>query len=145
MSSYLPIMIERVIYNLQPRLPRFEHSGYGEPSSPAVLRATGTETITTEHRPARRRFKGHAVGFAALIADDLKFLAFRSASLPASAAKVRPARIAAGFATLRMSQSALAIIILFSFTKGEGSSAFGASDFKIWHRYLPRNILSFVV
>jgi hypothetical protein len=109
------------------------------------LRSAGTETIAAQYRPARRRLERHTVRLAALIADDLKFFAFRSASLPASAAKVRPARIAAGFATLRMSQSALAIIILFSFTKGEGSSAFGASDFKIWHRYLPRNILSFVV
>jgi hypothetical protein len=65
--------------------------------------------------------------------------------LPTSATKVRPAGIATGFATLRMRQSALAIVVLFSFTKGEGISAFGASDFKIWHRYLPGNILSFIV
>jgi hypothetical protein len=115
------------------------------PSRPAILRSTRTEAVTAEHWPSRRWFKGHAVGFATLIADDLKFLAFGSPGVPTSAAKVRPAGVAAGFATLRMGQSALAIVILFSFTKGEGISAFGASDFKIWHRCLPGNILSFIV
>jgi hypothetical protein len=52
-------------------------------------------------------------------------------------AKVRPARIATGFAAFGMSQAALAIVILFSLTKSEGVSTFGASNFQIWHRYLP--------
>src|SRR5882724_2792343 len=109
---------------------------------PAILRPARTETITTEHGSSRRRFEGHAVRLAALVADDLKLLAFRSSGSLARS-KVRAALIATGFAALRMAQVALAIVFLFSFTKREGISAFGASDFKIWHRYLPTDILRF--
>jgi hypothetical protein len=44
-----------------------------------------------------------------------------------------------------MGQPTLAIVILFSLTKSEGVSTFGASNFKIWHRYLPgKDILRFI-
>jgi hypothetical protein len=112
------------------------------PSRPAILRAAGTETIATEHRPTRRRLERHAVRLAALIASNLKLFAFRSACLPTSATKVRAAGIAAGLATFRMGKSTLAIVVLLSFTKGERISAFGASNFQIWHRCLPGKVLS---
>jgi hypothetical protein len=70
-------------------------------SRPAILCAAGTEALTTEHRPARRRFEGHAVRLAALIAGNLKLFALNSSAL-ASSAKVLAAGIAARFATLRM-------------------------------------------
>src|SRR5882762_2451299 len=109
-------------------------------SRATILRPAGTETITTEHRPARCWFEGHAVRLAALIAGNLKLFAFRSSSTALSrSAKIRPARIATGFAAFGMGQPTLAIVILFSLTKSEGVSTFGASNFKIWHRYLPGN------
>jgi hypothetical protein len=70
-------------------------------SRSAILRAAGAEALTAEHRPARLWFKGHAIGLTALIADNLKLFAFRSSFL-SRPAKVLAARIAAGFATLRM-------------------------------------------
>src|ERR1700686_1663284 len=106
------------------------------PSRPAILGAAGAEAVTAEHRPARLWFEGHAIGLAALIADNLKLFAFRSPALPCSA-KVLTAGIAAGFATLRMAQTALAIVFLLSFTKRKSISALGASNFKIWHSCLP--------
>jgi hypothetical protein len=106
-------------------------------SRPAVLCAAGAETLTTEHRPARRWFEGHTVGLAARIADNFKLFAFRSPSLSLST-KVLAAGITAGFTTLRMAEATLAVVVLFSFGKREGISALGASNFKIWHRCLPR-------
>ena len=85
------------------------------------------------------RLEGHAVGLAALIANDFEALAFAaatSASLPL-AAKILAPRIATGLAAFGMGQSAFAIIILLSFRKREGRSALGASDFEIWHGLLP--------
>jgi hypothetical protein len=70
-----------------------------------------------------------------LIAGNFEFFAFRSPFLPRSA-EIRTARITAGLAALGMTQSTLAVIFLLSFSKGKCISAFGASDFKIWHRYL---------
>jgi hypothetical protein len=70
-------------------------------SRPAILRAAGAEALTTEHRPARLWFEGHAIGLTALIANNLKLFAFRSSSLSLSA-KVLATSITAGFATLRM-------------------------------------------
>ncbi len=112
-------------------------------SRATILCAAGAEAVTAKHRPARLWFERHAVGLAALIANNLKFLAFcSSASLAlAGAAKVGAARIAAGLATLWMAQAALAIVILFSLTKGKSISAFGTRYFKVWHRYLPRKII----
>src|SRR5215813_2366553 len=103
-----------------------------------MLGAAGAETITTENRAAGLRFEGHGVGLAALIADYLKSFAFRSTASLLRSAKVGPARVAARLAAFRMTQSTFAIVILFSFGKGEGASTLGASDFNVWHIYLPR-------
>jgi hypothetical protein len=107
------------------------------PSRPAILCTAGAEALTTEHRPARRWLKGHTVGLAARIANNLKLFAFCSSALSLSA-KVLAAGITARFTTLRMAEATLAVVVLFSFGKREGISALGASNFKIWHRCLPR-------
>ena len=78
-----------------------------------------------------------------MIANDLESFAFGSAwascSLPRSA-KVRAPRVAARLATLRMTEAALAIVLLFAFCKRKGGSTFGASNFKVWHGYLPSRL-----
>jgi len=108
-------------------------------SGPAILGATGAETITAKHWPARSRFERHAVRLAALVADNLKLFAFLAGALPRTT-EVLPARVATGLATFGMGQSTLPIVILFSFTKRESISAFGTSNFKIWHRCLPGSL-----
>jgi hypothetical protein len=109
------------------------------PSRAAILGAAGGEALTAKHGPARLRFEGDAVALAALIANNLEPFAFRSSL--ARPAKVLAPRVAAGFAALGMAETALAIVILFSFSKGKSRSAFGTSDFKVWHLYLPRKIV----
>ena len=84
------------------------------------------------------RFEGHAIGLAALIANNFEAFAFTTASTTLSlATKVGAPRIAAGLAAFGMGQSAFAIIILLSFSKRKGRSALGASDIEIWHGLLP--------
>jgi len=107
------------------------------PSRPAILCAAGAEAVAAQDWPTWLWFEGHGVGLAALIANDLESFAFCSSSLSRTA-KVGAARIAARFAALRMTQSTLAIVFLLSLSKGESISTFGASNFQIWHRYLPR-------
>src|SRR5207237_10417857 len=82
------------------------------------------------------------VGFAALIANDLKSFAFGSTTAASLAlpAKVRTPRVAARLATLGMAEAAFAIVILFAFSKRKGGSTFGASNFKVWHGYLPSRL-----
>jgi hypothetical protein len=109
------------------------------PSRSAILRAAGGKALTAQHWSTRLRFEGDAVGLAALIANNLEPFAFCSSL--ARAAKVLAPRIAAGFATLGVAEAALAIVVLFSFSKGKRRSAFGTSDFKVWHSYLPRKIV----
>jgi hypothetical protein len=104
-------------------------------SRAAILRAAGGKALAAEHWSTLLRFEGHAVALAALIANYLEPFAFCSAL--ARPAKVLAPRVAAGLATLRMAEAALAIVVLFSFSKGKTRSAFGTSDFKVWHRYLP--------
>jgi hypothetical protein len=103
------------------------------------LGATCGKALTAQNRPAGLGLEGHAVGLAALIANNLEAFAFTAASttLPL-ATKVGAPRIAAGLAAFRMSQSAFAIIVLFSFSKRESISALRTSDFEIWHGRLPR-------
>jgi hypothetical protein len=105
-------------------------------SRAAILCAAGGKALTAQHWPARLRFEGDAVALAALIANNLEPFAFRSPL--AGPAKVLAPRVAAGFAALGMAETALAIVVLFSFSKGKSRSAFGTSDFKVWHFYLPR-------
>jgi hypothetical protein len=109
-------------------------------SRAAILCAARGKALTAKHWPARLRFEGNAVALAALIANNLEPFAFPTTALSGSA-KVLAARVATGFATLGMAQAALAIVVLFSFSKGKTRSAFGTSDFKVWHRYLPRKIV----
>jgi len=91
-----------------------------------ALCSAGAETLTAKYRPARLRLKGNAVALSALIANDLKPLAF-SAGL-ARAAKAGAPRIATRLATLGVAETALTIIILFALCERERRSAFGASD-----------------
>jgi hypothetical protein len=99
------------------------------------------KTLAAQNRTTRLRLERHAVGLAALIADYFEPLAFRSATSLLRAAKICAARVTARFAALRMTQSALAIIILLSFSKWEGVSALGAIDFQVWHDCLPRKAI----
>jgi hypothetical protein len=105
-------------------------------SRAAILCAAGGKALTAQHWPARLGFEGDAVALAALIANNLEPFAFRSALT--RPAKVLTPRVAAGFAALGMAETAVAIVVLFSFSKGKSRSAFGTSDFKVWHLYLPR-------
>jgi len=107
------------------------------------LRAARAKTFSAKNGPAGLWLEGHTVGLAALVAHDFELFAFGSSASLARTAKVLTASIATGLATLRMAQAALAIIILFSLTKGKSSSAFGTRNFKVWHRYLPRLSLRF--
>src|SRR3989442_505754 len=85
-----------------------------------ICRAAGGKEFAAKHGPARLWFERHAVSLAALIANYLEPLAFRSSSSTlARAAKVLAARVAARFATLGMAQATLPIIVLFSFSKRE--------------------------
>jgi hypothetical protein len=79
-----------------------------------------------------------------LIANDFESFALGSAATSASlprAAKVRAPRVAARLATLGMAETALAIVLLFALSKRKYGSAFGASDFKVWHGYLPSRLI----
>jgi hypothetical protein len=109
------------------------------PSRAAILCAAGGKALTTEHWSTGLRFEGDAVALAALIANNLEPFAFCSSL--ARTAKVLASRVPAGFATLGVAQTTLAIIVLFAFSKGKSRLTFGTSDFKVWHRYLPRKIL----
>jgi len=78
-----------------------------------------------------------------LIANDLESFALGSAATSAPltrAAKVRSPRVAARLATLRMAEAALAIVLLFALSKRKRGSTFGASNFKVWHGYLPSRL-----
>jgi hypothetical protein len=109
-------------------------------SGRAILRAAGAEAVAAKNWPTWLRFERHAVGLAALIANDLE--PFSLCSRLTRTAKVGAARVAARFTTLRMAQATLAIIFLFPFTKRKSSSAFCARNLKVWHRYLPRKLFS---
>lgn len=107
-----------------------------------MLGAAGGKTLAAQYGPARLWFEGHAVALAALIANDLEAFALSSATASLTrTAKVGSARVATWLAAFGVTQSALAIIILFSFSKWEGCSALGASNFQIWHNYLPRKTI----
>jgi hypothetical protein len=106
----------------------------------AALRPTRRKAFTAQNWSSGLRLEGHAVGLAALIADNLEAFAFAAASSTTSlslTAKILAARVAARFAAFGMGQSAFAIVILFSFSKRKGRSALGTSDFEIWHGLLP--------
>ena len=103
--------------------------------SPAILCAAGAEAIAAQNRPSGLGFEWDAVRLTALIANDLESFTFVAAAATAllGSAKGRTARIAARFASLRVAQPALAIIVLLSFGKWEGSATLGASDVQIRH------------
>src|SRR5205807_4200009 len=42
--------------------------------------------------------------------------------------------------TLGIAEAAFTIVILFAFSKRKGGSTFGASNFKVWHGYLPSRL-----
>jgi hypothetical protein len=101
------------------------------------LGATRRKAFAAQYRPAGLGLEGDAVGLPALIAHDLKSFALTTTTTALSlAAEVGAPRITARLATLRMSQTALTIVILLSFSKGKGRSALGTVDFQIWHGFL---------
>jgi hypothetical protein len=104
------------------------------------LGATRRKALATQNRAAGLGLEGHAVGLPALIANYLEAFALAAASglAWAAAAEIRAARVAARLAAFRMSQTALAIIILLSFCKGKSRSALGTVNFQIWHGFSPR-------
>jgi len=87
-------------------------------SRAAILCAAGGKALAAQHWPARLGFERDAVALATLIANNLKPFAFRSPLV--RSAKVLTPRVAAGFAALGMAEATLAIVVLFSFSKGEG-------------------------
>jgi hypothetical protein len=103
-----------------------------------MLCAASRKTFAAQDRPARLWFERNAVSLAALIANNFKPFAIAATASLLRSTKIRAARIATGLAAFRMTQSALAVIILLSFGKWERCSALGASDFQIWHNCLPR-------
>ena len=68
--------------------------------SSSTLSTTGTEALAAQNWPSRLRLERHAVGLAALIANNFEALAFASASALAGSAKILPARVPARFTTL---------------------------------------------
>ena len=102
--------------------------------SPAILCAAGAEAIAAQNRPSGLGFEWDAVRLTALIANDLESFTFVAAAAALLGyAKGRTARIAARFASLRVAQPALAIIVLLSFGKWEGSATLSASNVQIRH------------
>jgi hypothetical protein len=91
-----------------------------------ALRTAGVKALTAQNRPSRLRLERNAVGFATLIADNIEALACASAL--ARAAKILPARVPARLATLGVRQSALAVVILFSFRERKSSSTLGTRN-----------------
>ena len=107
-----------------------------------MLRAARAKALATQNGTAFLGLEWNGVRLAALIANNIEPLAI--AASPAAglsrAAKIRATCIATGFAALGMTQSPLAIIVLFSFGEWESGSALGASDIQIRHSCLPREI-----
>jgi len=87
------------------------------------LSAAGGKALTAQNGATGLGLERNAVTLPALIANNLKSFPLAataaSSALP-GATKVGSARVAAGLAALRVSQSAFAIIILLSFSKRKG-------------------------
>jgi hypothetical protein len=98
----------------------------GALSSRTTLGATGAETFAAQHWASWLRLERNTVGLAALITDNFESLALASAL--ASSTEICSSRVPARFATFGMGQSALAIVILFSFSKRKARSTLGAGD-----------------
>jgi hypothetical protein len=98
-----------------------------------LMRAAGAETFAAQHGPTARRFEGNGIRLAALIADNLKTLAFAATAATRTAAEISAARVSASLATLRLAQIALGIILLFSLCERKLLSAFGAGNLNVWH------------
>ena len=108
-----------------------------------MLRTTRAKAVATQDGTTLLWLERDGVRLAALIADDLEPLAVpTSAARLSRAAKIRATRIATRFAAFGMTQSPLAIVILFSFGEWESVSALGASDFQIRHSCLPEKSLT---
>lgn len=90
------------------------------------------EALAAQDWSARRRLEGHRILFPALVASNVESLAFTCWS--SRAAKIGPARIAAGLAAFWMSQITFLVVLLFPFRKCEGSVALRTRYFEVWHR-----------
>ena len=98
-----------------------------------MLGAAGAEAVTAQDRTPFLWFEWDCIRLAALVANNLKAFAIAAAACLFRSAKVGPARVAARFASLRVTQAPFAIIVLFSFSKWEGLPTLGASDVQIRH------------
>ena len=98
-----------------------------------MLCSAGAEAVSAQNRTPLLRFEWDAVRLAALVANNFEAFAIVTAACRFRTAKVGPARIAAWFTSLRVTQTPFAIIILFSFSKWEGFPTLGASDVQIRH------------
>jgi hypothetical protein len=94
--------------------------------------AIRTKTVAAQDGPARRRLERHRIVLAALIARDVESLTLTC--LSSSSTKVRPSCITTWLTSFRMSQITFPVILLFAFSKCEGSVALRTRDFEVWHR-----------
>jgi hypothetical protein len=111
----------------------------GHRSSSGPLGAARAEAIAAQHGSSARRLERHSIGLTALVAGDLKTLAFASSSAapaPRTSAKLRAARVTTFFAALRLAQVAFVVIFLFALRERECIPAIGACDVNVWHDLL---------
>jgi hypothetical protein len=98
------------------------------------LGAARAKALAAQDRTPLLWFERNGVGLPALVANDLKAFAI----VTAAAALLRSTEagatfVAARLAALGVTQTPLAVIILFSISKWERISTLGASDFQIRH------------
>jgi len=108
------------------------------------LSAAGTEAVAAQNGPSCLWFERYGIRLATLVTDYVEALAFVTTRAWLGSSEAGPARIAAGLTPLRMAQTTLTVIVLFSFSKWEAASTLGASDFQIRH-ILSRDLVSPVV
>jgi hypothetical protein len=96
------------------------------------LSAAGGKAFAAQHWSSARRLEWHRIGFAALVAGNLKALSFAAgaASAPAEAGT---SGIAASLTTLRLAQISFRVILLLAFGEWKRRAALGTSDLYVWH------------
>lgn len=97
------------------------------------MRPAGGKAFAAQDWPSARRLKGHAVGFAALVAGNVETLAVATAACASSAPEIGATAIAASLAALRLAEVSFSVIFLFTFGEWELRAALGASDLYVWH------------
>jgi hypothetical protein len=104
--------------------------------SKLLLGAAGAEALAAQNGPSARGLEGHGIRFAALVAGNLEALTLAATARPAPRpAETGAARVATRFASFRLAQVALVVILLLSFGERESRTAFSARNLNVWHRY----------